>query len=173
MKKNETISVIIPTFNRQRTLLRAIDSVVKQTYPVHEILVCDDGSTDNSRSIIMALNNPLVKWIDCGRNGMPSIPRNMGIKASTGDWIAFLDSDDEWLPDKVQLQVSVLKKSDFKAVSCNAFRIVNNENKGAYLKFRKKLITFQDFLYTNHVICSSVLVKKKFAGRDFFFSGRD
>ncbi len=167
--KNETISVIIPTFNRQETLLRAINSVLKQTYPVHEIIVCDDGSNDNSRSIIMALNNPLIRWIDCGRNGMPSIPRNLGIKASTGDWIAFLDSDDEWLSNKIELQVSFLKKSNGIAVSCNAFRIINKENKGVYLNFRKKLISFQDFLRTNNVICSSVLVKKSLLEDMSFF----
>src|ERR1700739_3316319 len=101
----DKVSVIIPTYNRQNTLLRAVKSVLQQTYTVHEILICDDGSDDDSKKIITELKSEKIKWLDCGKNGMPSIPRNKGIQYSTGDWIAFLDSDDEWLPNKTETQL--------------------------------------------------------------------
>ena len=157
---DEKVSVVIPTFNRQETLLRAIKSVLKQTFPVHEILVCDDGSFDNSKSLVLDLNNPLIKWLDCGKNGMPSIPRNKGIQVASGEWIAFLDSDDEWLPNKVELQLNTLKETKSLAVSCNAFRIVNGVNKGPYLNYRKHAISFIDLLKVNNNICSSVMINK-------------
>ena len=165
----EKISVVIPAYNRESTLLRAVKSALSQTVPVHEILICDDGSTDNSKKIITELNNPAVKWIDCGKNGMPSVPRNMGIKAATGEWIAFLDSDDEWLPEKINLQLEALAKNKTEACSTNANRMVNEKNCGIYLSFLKEKITFFALLPVNNIICSSVLVRKKLLERISFF----
>ena len=83
LKNNINISVIIPTYNRgNSTLTKAIESALNQTYMPFEILVCDDGSSDNTYDVIKSLNNPKIKYIDCGRNGRPSVPRNIGIKRS-------------------------------------------------------------------------------------------
>lgn len=159
-KSKQKISVVIPTFNRKETLLRAIKSVLSQSYLVHEILICDDGSNDGSRDTVETLKSPLIKWVDCGRNGMPSIPRNIGIQLATGDWIAFLDSDDEWLPAKLELQVNLLVKGNAMAISSNAQRISNKQKKGPYLSFRKREICFSDLLHNNYIICSSVIVNR-------------
>ncbi|MGZ3861909.1 MAG: glycosyltransferase family 2 protein [Bacteroidia bacterium] len=156
----EKISVIIPTFNREGTLLRAVNSALQQTHAVHEILVCDDGSTDNSKKLIAELNNPVVKWLDCGTNGRPSIPRNKGIVASSGDWIAFLDSDDEWLPNKIEIQLAFVTADKTEFCSTNAFRIVEGKNLGPYFHFTKERLTFINYLQNNLSICSSVLVKR-------------
>ncbi|HXB38989.1 MAG TPA: glycosyltransferase [Bacteroidia bacterium] len=157
----DKVSVIIPTYNRQNTLLRAIHSVLKQTYPVHEIIICDDGSDDDSQKIITELNNSKIKWLDCGRNGMPSIPRNKGIKVAEGEWIAFLDSDDEWVSNKIELQLKALKENGTEASSCNAFRVTAEKKEGAYLSYNKNTITFNDLISVNYIVCSSVLVSKK------------
>lgn len=100
------ISVIIPTFNRSHTLSRALDSVMKQSYPIHEIIVIDDGSTDNTLALIQA-GFPSITVIEQANKGV-SNARNRGIKQATGDWIALLDSDDEWLPDKLLHQTDRL-----------------------------------------------------------------
>ncbi|HWY37013.1 MAG TPA: glycosyltransferase family 2 protein [Bacteroidia bacterium] len=155
------VSVIIPTYNREKTLLRAVNSVLQQTRPAYEILICDDGSDDNSKSSIAALNNSKIKWLDCGKNGMPSIPRNRGIKAASGEWVAFLDSDDEWLPEKLETQLNTLAKDNTQACSTNAFRIVNDKNCGPYFNSSKNKIGFFDLLPVNLNICSSVIVSKK------------
>lgn len=154
------ISVVIPNYNRSHELLRAIKSCLIQTFTVFEILVCDDGSTDNSRQLVNELNHPKVKWLDCGKNGGPAIPRNIGIKESKGNYIAFLDSDDEWLPSKLEQQIEVMQKTGLKIVCTNAYRILNGENKGAYLSFNKSTITLSDLMQQNTFICSTVLAEK-------------
>lgn len=97
------ISVVIPTFNRAETIERAIDSVLNQTYNNFELLVVDDGSTDETEDIIS--NYPDIKYLKQENSGVASA-RNLGIKNSTGDYIAFLDSDDEWIPDKLLKQIN-------------------------------------------------------------------
>ncbi|MGD8590556.1 MAG: glycosyltransferase [Chromatiales bacterium] len=101
------ISVIIPTFNRAHTLPRALDSVLGQRQATSEILVIDDGSTDHTRQLMQ------TQYADCRylyqSNQGVSAARNHGIRASRYDWIALLDSDDAWLPDKLQRQQQALQ----------------------------------------------------------------
>lgn len=97
-----TISVIIPAWNAERHIARAIRSVLAQSRPAEEIIVVDDGSTDGTAKVVRAFGMQ-VRLIT-QPNGGASVARNTGIAAATGDWIAFLDADDEWLPDKLQLQ---------------------------------------------------------------------
>ncbi|NBQ48494.1 MAG: glycosyltransferase family 2 protein, partial [Sphingobacteriia bacterium] len=94
MRSNFGISVIIPNYNRAAFLKQAIESVLAQTYPVLEILICDDGSQDESRSVVQAFADHRIQWLDCGRNGRPAIPRNKGVQRAKGQWLAFLDNDD-------------------------------------------------------------------------------
>ncbi len=93
------VSVIIPTWNAAATIKTAVLSALRQTYPPLEILVCEDGSTDNSKEIVESLNDARVRWLTGPHAGQPAIPRNRGIRKATGQWLAFLDSDDEWLPN--------------------------------------------------------------------------
>ncbi len=93
------ISVIVPTYNRADTLPKALTSIQQQTVAVDEIIVVDDGSTDKTLEIVTK-DFPQVKLISQDNSGV-SCARNRGIRSSTSDWIAFLDSDDEWLPDKI------------------------------------------------------------------------
>ena len=93
------VSVIIPTYNRVQTLIRAIDSVLNQKSPVDEIIVVDDGSTDDTANQI-SRNYPNVKLIRQSNLGV-SAARNAGIKQAGFEWIALLDSDDTWMPEKI------------------------------------------------------------------------
>lgn len=154
------VSVIIPTWNRSTVLLNAVNSALQQTVPVYEILVCDDGSDDDSAALIQHLNNPKVKWLNCGRNGMPSVPRNKGIMAAQGDYIAFLDSDDTWLPEKTEKQLQEMVQKKISASCTNAFQIINSQVKGTYFEARTRNITFEDLVALNLNICSSVMVDK-------------
>ena len=96
--KNPTVSVIIPTYNRAHLVGRAIKSVLNQTYRDFEIIVVDDGSTDNTKDIIKEFQkkDKRIKYIPYEKNKGGSAARNTGIKAAKGEYIAFLDSDDEW-----------------------------------------------------------------------------
>tara|TARA_B100001146_G_scaffold29594_1_gene22790 strand:- start:98 stop:934 length:837 start_codon:yes stop_codon:yes gene_type:complete len=103
------ISVIIPTYNRKNTLPRAVESVLNQTYKPVEIIIVDDGSTDGTKEWFSEMY-PLVHYIYQVNSGVSSA-RNTGINSARGDWIALLDSDDEWLPDKLELQVKLLQNN--------------------------------------------------------------
>jgi glycosyltransferase involved in cell wall biosynthesis len=102
------ISVVIPTHNRARTLPRALDSVLAQTLRATEIIVVDDGSTDDTGCLV-AGRYPRVRYLLQGNRGV-SAARNRGIRAARGDWIALLDSDDVWLRTKLAAQVSLLQE---------------------------------------------------------------
>ncbi|MDH3694039.1 MAG: glycosyltransferase family 2 protein, partial [Gammaproteobacteria bacterium] len=101
------ISVIIPAFNRAHTLVRALDSVLAQTHRVKEIIIVDDGSSDDTLKLLEH-GYPQVTVLSQGNRGV-SAARNVGIKAATTDWIALLDSDDEWLSGKLEAQVRALQ----------------------------------------------------------------
>ena len=103
-----TISVIIPTYNRAHTLKRALDSVLAQTRPADEIIVVDDGSSDDTEQLIQQ-HYPQVTYIKQANQGV-SAARNRAIEIATGEWLALLDSDDEWLPEKLATQLALLEQ---------------------------------------------------------------
>ena len=119
------ISVIIPTYNRRNTLPRAVESVLNQTYKPIEIIVVDDGSTDGTKEMFSEMY-PLVRYIYQANSGVSSA-RNTGINSASGDWIALLDSDDEWLPDKLDRQVKLLQdNAEIRFCHTNEIWIRNN-----------------------------------------------
>lgn len=116
------ISVIIPVYNGETTLDRAIKSVVNQSYSNLELIIVNDGSTDNTAQIVKSVVDSRIKYIELGVNKGRSFARNAGVKASKGKYIAFLDADDEWLSGKLEAQLNYLiSKSDpnFQATISN------------------------------------------------------
>ena len=108
---NPLVSVIVPTFNRAYCLEKTLDSVLAQTYTNVEVVVIDDGSTDDTYKLFEGqyANDPRIKYFAQVNRGLPSA-RNVGIKHSTGKYIAFCDSDDIWLEHKLSTQVACLEK---------------------------------------------------------------
>ena len=102
------ISTIIPTYNRAETVARSINSVLGQTYPVREIIVVDDGSTDGTRDVVDRIDSKKIRRI-CQANRGSAAARNTGLKLAEGDWVAFLDSDDLWRADKLARQVEIIR----------------------------------------------------------------
>ncbi|MGB7490221.1 MAG: glycosyltransferase family A protein, partial [Thermoanaerobaculia bacterium] len=102
------VSVVIPTFDRASVLARAVDSVVAQTHSPAEVIVVDDGSTDDTAELVER-RFPSVRLLRQENRGV-SAARNRGIEASGGEWIALLDSDDEWRPSKLERQMSGLEE---------------------------------------------------------------
>lgn len=105
------ISVIIPAFNRRREIPRAIASVLGQTRPAAEILVVDDGSSDGTPEAVLQQRDPRIKLLHHAQNRGAAAARNTGIEAAQAGWIAFLDSDDEWDPRKLALQMEALSQA--------------------------------------------------------------
>jgi glycosyltransferase involved in cell wall biosynthesis len=120
------ISTIIPTYNSAKTLERAIKSVLQQTLPAHEIIIIDDGSVDETPEVINRFQGK-IKYIKQTNSGV-SAARNTGIKESSGNWIAFLDADDEWLPSKLELQSRILKKKTGVKWCAGEVQIVRRTN---------------------------------------------
>lgn len=108
--KNPTVSVIIPTYNRAHLLGRAIRSVLAQTYQDFELIVVDDGSSDNTGEVVATFVDPRIHYLRHEENRGAAAARNTGIKASRGEYVAFLDSDCEWLPEKLEKQMEVFGK---------------------------------------------------------------
>lgn len=160
IKLKNDISVIIPCWNNEKTIKKAIKSVLAQTLPPLEILVCDDGSTDKSKALVASFRSPLVKWLAGEKHtSRPAIPRNRGLKKAKGEWLAFLDADDEWLPSKLQLQIAATQKTGCLAVSSNAYKKREGERRNTlYFNLSEKRLTLSDLLITNLVICSSMLL---------------
>ncbi len=111
MTETPQVSVVIPTYNRTHVVGRAIRSVLHQTCQNFEIIVVDDGSTDATAELIALFHDPRLRYIRYDENRGGGAARNAGIEAARGDYVAFLDSDDEWLPEKLEKQVRLLESS--------------------------------------------------------------
>jgi len=105
------VSVIVPTFNRAHLICDTINSVLEQTYTHFEILVVDDGSTDDTEHVVRRFQDSRVTYFKEMHSGLPAPPRNVGIQNAKGKYIAFLDSDDLWLPDKLMMQTAFLEQN--------------------------------------------------------------
>ena len=154
------ISVIIPTYNRKHTLRRAIQSVEQQSLPPLEIIVVDDGSSDGTKEWIKK-KYPHIKYIYQKNSGVSSA-RNKGIKISNGNWIALLDSDDEWLPNKIYKQTSeILSNSNVKVLHSNEIWIRNGVRVNQMKKHKKYGgYIFEKCLDMCRISPSSVIIKK-------------
>lgn len=110
-RDNPVISVIIPTYNRAQWLQQSISSALEQTYGNIEIIVIDDGSTDNTKELLANLKSHGIRYIGHSTNRGAAASRNTGIRAARGEFIAFLDDDDEWLPSKLKKQLDKFSTS--------------------------------------------------------------
>ncbi len=132
-----TVSVLIPTYNRAATLPQALASVMAQSHPADEIIVIDDGSEDDTESLIKN-SYPQVVYLAQENRGV-SAARNLGVKHASGEWIALLDSDDQWLPDKLETQLTLLaQQPQHKLVHSNEIWIRNGVRVNAMKKHAKK-----------------------------------
>jgi len=167
MKENPTVTVIIPTYNRAHLVCRAIQIVLNQTYKDFELIIVDDGSTDNTEDIIKEFKkkDERIKYIRHKKNKGGSAARNTGIKAAKGEYIAFQDSDDEWLPEKLKKQMEIFKNTSSKigVVYTGFWRI--KDNKKTYIPQswvkQKNGNIYSEILKGNFVGTPTILTKKK------------
>jgi hypothetical protein len=169
------VSVIIPTYNRTRYLSKAIDSVLSQTYKDYEIIVVDDGSTDNTKEVLQKYMGK-IKYLYQENKGIAAA-RNFGIRNSTGDFIGFLDNDDQWLPNKLEIQIKTLEKNSKLAFVCSASHVIDEQ--GSIIDFWrvKSKESFENLFEGNFILCLTVLMRRqcldKIGGFDIAVSGSD
>ncbi|RZS98260.1 glycosyltransferase family 2 protein [Cecembia calidifontis] len=171
--KQALVSVIIPTFQRSEFLARAIDSVLNQTYKQIEIIVVDDNDGENEfrkltkELIVNSYGNKGIVYVKHEWNkGLPSA-RNTGINAAKGEYIAFLDDDDEWLPEKIEKQLSLFLQlpEEFGVISCG-WNLIDSHRNHSKKEFPKVKGEVQKVLALNYFSPPSmVMVKRKYLER--------
>jgi len=147
------VSAVITTYNRAHLLQRAIESVLTQDYPNLELIVVDDGSSDGTEALVRGYSAHGVRYLRHGRNrGLPA-GRNTGIDAAEGEYVAFLDDDDTWLPSKIAKQIHAIGSRD--AILCGVS--VNGKYQRRY---RKAFVSLRELRYGNRFPPSSLLARK-------------
>jgi glycosyltransferase involved in cell wall biosynthesis len=157
-------SIIIPTYNRANLLDRCLNSLTKQNYINYEVLVCDDGSIDNTEEVVTNYQNLLnIKYFKIDNWGGPARPRNIGIKNAQGEWLCFLDSDDFWSENKLEL-IDLIINDNIDLVYHTLGLFYNN----FYSASKKTLFSralrgnyFKDLLLNGNVINNSSIVVRK------------
>lgn len=155
------VSAIITTHRRPNLLRRAVASVLAQTRPASEVWVVEDGPTEETRAALAEFEDR-VEHVALPHSGLPARTRNAGVARASGDLVAFLDDDDEWLPDKLAAQVPAFDDPRVVLASSNARLRRADRLEGLYLP---PLLLAQDLLLEkllreNHVICSSVMARR-------------
>lgn len=157
----EKVSAVITTCNRIEYLKKAINSVYNQTYSNIEIIVVDDGSTDGTKEYCEKEEKIKYIFIPKNEHKNGNYARNLGIKNSSGEFVAFLDDDDEWMPTKIEKQMqTILKSKDISLVYTGLKFDVNNGEYYYYSSFHTKKDYAKESLYSMIALCSSILVRK-------------
>lgn len=157
------ISVIMAAYNAEKTIEQAIGSVLEQTYPNLELLVVDDFSTDRTAELVtrIAAKDSRVRLISNEKNSGVSYTRKRGLNEANGDWIAILDSDDAWAPEKLEKQIALQKKTNAELLfTGSAFMDSDGQPIDWYLHAPAK-VTYRQLLKQNVVSNSSALVRKE------------
>ncbi len=159
------VSVIIPTYNREHFLRRAINSVVCQSYNNIELIIVDDGSNDNTEEIIKEYHENNILFIKINKNQGCSVARNIGVHTSKGEYIAFLDSDDEWINTKLDEQLKAIKNSNNKktgVVTCNIIQRSDNIEDRISIVHNKAYTGGISSFFETHDNASMLLIKRKY-----------
>lgn len=163
------VSIIVPTYNREKVIGRAIQSILRQSYENYEIIIVDDGSIDRTQEIISRIKDDRIRYIRLEQNQGVAHARNFGIQEAKYDYVAFCDSDDEWLPDKLQKQMVKLMGA-LEQVGLVYCRVSGIDRNGSdrYIwppeSWRKDMLEgdiFQSLLIRNTIANMAILAKKE------------
>lgn len=159
------VTVVIPAYNSAKTIVRCLDSVKVQTYSCLEIIVINDGSTDDTQFIVekyIAEHQSMDISLINQENAGPSVARNRGIQKAKGEYVAFLDSDDEWLPYKLEKQLICFEDTNLGLVGCRY--TIGNElytnGTGQCLHITKCKLLFHNYFSTPSVVCRLSVLKR-------------
>lgn len=163
MENTPLVSVIMPAYNAERFIRQAIQSVVNQTMPDWELLVLDDASKDETCAIVKEFENrdARIRLIEGKENAGPARLRNLGIEMSKGIYIALLDSDDVWFPDKLKKQVEYVEATKADIIYCSYAMINEKDEKQCSDFVVSESATFESMLVQSVISCSTALLKKQ------------
>lgn len=160
------ISVVVTTYNRSDIVGETILSILNQTYQNFELIVVDDGSTDNTEESIKFFKDKRIQYIKTDNWGGPARPRNIGIKHAKGEYIAFCDDDDIWMRNKLDVQMIKIEETQCDLVSSNTLYFENTISNIVGKSKNRKIKNFGDLIAENQINTSTVLVRNT---KDLFF----
>lgn len=153
------ISVIIPTYNSEKYILECVYSVINQTHKDIEIIVIDDGSIDNTEKKLENLIKDGKIIFYKKNNGGPASARNLGIRKSSGDYIAFIDADDVWTENKIENQIDLIRKNNEPVVIYTDIFYINKEREREYDIYQG--LIYEKLLKSNFITNSSVIIDRR------------
>lgn len=155
------VSIVMPIYNTERYLPEAVRSVLAQTYQNWELLVLNDESPGDARSVMAGFDDPRIRFLE-HKNGGPAFTRNRGIQESRGEFIAFLDSDDVWLPEKLDKQLALFRRNPDVGVVYSQRETIDEQ--GCVLQGYKPQLhsgMILDRLYVDNFVCMSSAIMKR------------
>jgi glycosyltransferase involved in cell wall biosynthesis len=167
--RDELVSVVIPTHARPLLVPRAIRSVLSQTHSDLEVVVVDDGSTDQTREVLAGFTDPRIKVVRHEINRGVAEARNTGIRAARGRFVAFLDDDDEWLPTKVERQLEAFDAPDGPALVYSGMWIVEGSRERPVAARPQGMSFDQWLIFSGPISTSGLMVDREVAGEEFHF----
>jgi glycosyltransferase involved in cell wall biosynthesis len=158
MLAESLISIVLPTYNRANLLSKAIQSIISQTFSAWELIIWDDGSSDDTEMVVNGFRDERIKYFYEPNRGKP-YALNQGIKHSMGDYIAFLDDDDQWLPGKLEKQINILSKVPKIDLLFGNFTNINKETQLSELGFTQSAIGLEKLKTKNLNENSSLILE--------------
>ncbi|MAF85421.1 MAG: glycosyl transferase family 2 [Dehalococcoidales bacterium] len=160
------VSVILPTYNRANMLTEAIDSALNQTFKDFELIIINNYSTDNTESVVKSYDDKRIRYFKNRNNGLVSVNRNYGIQKSRGEYTAFLDDDDLWLPEKLEKQVKLLDSNKELGLVYSGSHVIDNKGnliRHTYFRGIKPCRgdVFNELLVSNFIPQLTVLVRRE------------
>ncbi len=164
MENNGLVSVVMPSYNTAKYIAESIESVINQTYPYWELIIVDDCSTDDTDSVVANyLSDTRIRYLKNETNSGAAISRNYALREAKGKWVAFLDSDDVWLPEKLETQIAFMLENDYK-FTCTDYRIRLNGTWLPYVYTSPKVITRRKLFNYCYFSTITVIYDREFVG---------
>jgi len=164
-----TVSIILPCFNAAAFVQHTIDTIVKQTYTKWELIVIDDASTDCTNAILTKISREYstrIKFIRLAKNSGVSEARNVGLSHAMGTYVCFIDADDYWDPQKLELQVRLMEET-LATLCYTRSNIVDEKNRVIGERVYKKKLNYLDIRKRNYITLSSAMIAKKIILENF------
>lgn len=156
------ISVVIPLYNKEASIAQSLKSVLSQEYDDFEVVIVDDGSTDGSGGVVEAINDPRIRLIK-QENGGPSKARNTGVKNAKGEWILFLDADDEMLPEALEFFSEKIQKNADADMFLGEVIVNNGKTEHLAVEYKEGVVSnpFKSHVFGRLYQCSGTTVYRK------------
>ena len=166
---NALVSIITPSYNSAKFIAETIQSVQNQTYPNWEMIIVDDGSSDETESVVLSIieNDNRIQFHKLSQNSGPAVARNIGIEKASGDYMTFIDADDIWFPTFIEKSIATIRKTNISFVF-SSYRRSNESLEFVYSDFIvPNKVSYTDILKSNSISCLTAFLDVKKLGKKY------